>query len=157
MPKPLGTVARQFTSFVSAGAIGFLIDASIFLTLTQQGGWSIPWARALSALCSITATWIINRHLTFAAQRSRNKGAEYTRYLLAQIVGLAINLGTFAVCLAAAPTMRRYPIVALVVGASTALLVNFLTARSIAFRTDHSHGNHQAVDSDNTAQRPDER
>lgn len=126
-------IARQFTSFAGVGTLGFVVDAALFSLLQGIGGWSIHWARAMSAACSITATWALNRQLTFSDRRSASRAGEYLRYLAAQFVGLAVNLGTFSLCLLAVPQLRRYPTVALAIGAAVALLLNFLTARTVAF------------------------
>jgi putative flippase GtrA len=126
-------IARQFTSFAGVGTLGFIVDVGLFSLLQGIGGWSIHWARAMSATCSITATWALNRQLTFSDRRSASRAGEYLRYLAAQLVGLAVNLGTFSLCLLTVPQLRRYPIVALAIGAAVALLFNFITARTVAF------------------------
>lgn len=126
-------IARQLISFVGVGAVGFCVDAALFAFLQSMLGWPIVWARAASATCSITCTWALNRHVTFADQRSVNRVSEYLRYLATQVVGLTINLGTFSVCLLVLPSLRSYPIVALAIGAGAAVLFNFVTARTIAF------------------------
>ena len=129
------SVAAQFVQFAGVGAIGFAVDALIFVALT---GWYAGWhpyaARAVSATCSISTTWALNRRVTFRAQKSPDARSEYVRYVLVQLVGLAVNLGVFAVGIALVPALRRLPILALLLGAGAALAVNFLTARNIAFR-----------------------
>ncbi len=127
-------IVRQFIAFVGVGTLGFAVDASLFFALQSIAGWPIAWARAVSATCSITTTWALNRRVTFADRSSPNRVGEYARYVLGQVVGLGVNLGTFSLCLILAPQLRRYPIVALAIGAAAALLFNFFTARSLAFR-----------------------
>jgi putative flippase GtrA len=126
--------AAQFASFVAVGAIGFAADAAVFLALST---WYTHWhpyaARAVSALCSISATWALNRYLTFSKQKSPDARREYLRYVIAQVLGLGLNLGVFAAGIALVPTLRRYPIIALLLGAGLALAVNFLTAKNLAF------------------------
>jgi putative flippase GtrA len=125
----------QFVQFAGVGAIGFVVDALIFIALT---GWYADWhpylARALSATCSISTTWALNRRVTFREQQSADARGEYLRYVLAQVVGLILNLGVFAVGVALVPLLRRVPLLALILGAGVALTVNFLTAKHIAFR-----------------------
>jgi putative flippase GtrA len=132
-------IVRQFISFVGVGTLGFAVDAALFFALQSIVGWPIAWARTVSATCSITTTWALNRRLTFAERSSPNRAGEYLRYVMGQIVGLGVNLGTFSLCLLLAPQLRRYPITALAIGAAAALLFNFFTARTIAFRArEHS-------------------
>ena len=132
---PRDSVAAQFVQFAGVGAIGLAVDALIFVALT---GWCADWhpyaARALSATCSISTTWALNRRVTFAAQKSADARGEYVRYVLVQLFGLALNLGVFAAGVAVVPALHRRPIIALLLGASAALIVNFLTAKNIAFR-----------------------
>jgi putative flippase GtrA len=132
-------LAKQFITFVGVGALGFLVDASLFVALTSSCcGWSIAWARATSATCSITTTWALNRRLTFADRRSANKGGEYLRYVFGQVIGLGVNLGTFTLCLLLVPQLKRTPLGALAIGAAAALLFNFMLARTVAFRKERS-------------------
>jgi putative flippase GtrA len=131
------SVAAQFAQFAGVGAIGIIVDAAIFLALT---GWYADWhpyaARAVSASCSISTTWALNRRVTFREQKSRDARSEYVRYVLAQVLGLALNLGVFAASVVLLPPVRRAPIIAVLLGASAALCVNFVTAKTMAFRRD---------------------
>jgi putative flippase GtrA len=85
-------------------------------------------------VCAITATWWLNRQLTFAHRRSQSWAAELLRYALGQAAGLGVNLGVFTVALWLLTPLRELPIVALALGSATALLFNFVTARTFAFR-----------------------
>jgi putative flippase GtrA len=129
-------IGREFPWFVAVGAIGFAIDAALFLLLNGGYSWPIAAARTLSASCSIATTWALNRRFTFAARRSRAWSAELARYFLVQASGLLVNLGVFAVALWLVPSLRAIPIIALGLGASAALLFNFVSARTVAFRAD---------------------
>lgn len=129
-------VGREFLWFTGIGVLGFAVDASLFLLLNGACGWSIGAARTVSASCSIATTWALNRTLTFVARRSRFWSAELLRYALGQLAGLAVNIGTFTAALSLAPSLRSAPVLALALGAGTALLFNFLTARTLAFRPD---------------------
>lgn len=134
---PRESAATQFARFAGVGAIGFVVDAAIFIALTSgYTGWHPYAARAVSATCSITTTWALNRRITFREQKSPDARSEYVRYVLAQVFGLMLNLGVFAAGLAAVPFLRRMPLLALILGASVALAVNFLSAKYVAFRRD---------------------
>jgi putative flippase GtrA len=133
LPSSKPGLARQFASFAGVGALGFALDAGVFLLANVLMGK--PYlSRFLSAACSMTLTWALNRRLTFADRKSPEMAAEYGRYLVAQTLGLGVNLGIFILCVTFVPRLKQYPILALLTGASCALLLNFLTARSIAFR-----------------------
>jgi putative flippase GtrA len=133
--KASAGLARQFASFAGVGAVGLAVDAVLFALLTGgYAAWHPYAARAVSATCSITTTWALNRRATFANERSEDAAAEYVRYLVAQLVGFALNVGTFAAAIAWLPLFERHPMLALVLGAAVGLTVNFLTAKHIAFR-----------------------
>lgn len=124
-------IARELTYFVAVGAVGFAIDAALFAAL-MANGWGIVAARAVSASCSITTTWALNRRLTFVTRRSPRRGPELLRYSLAQTAGLAVNFGVFALALQSG--LAAAPLAALALGAAAALAFNFASARLWAFR-----------------------
>lgn len=128
----------EFWRFAAIGALGFVIDAALFVLLNDAYGWPIGSARSLSSVCAITATWALNRRLTFARRRSRRWAVELVRYAFFQSAGLLVNVGTFALVLWAVQPLRAVPIVALALGAGAALVFNFATARTLAFRPDRA-------------------
>jgi putative flippase GtrA len=132
-------VGREFVSFAAIGVVGFVVDASIFLLLNGHYGWPITAARTVSASCSIATTFALNRSVTFAGRRSYPWLSELARYVVAQGMGLLVNLGSFALALWTIPPLRATPIIALALGAAAALVFNFLSARMLVFRRD-SHG-----------------
>ena len=129
---------REFWRFAAIGALGFVIDAALFMLLNDAYGWPIGSARALSTVCAITATWALNRRLTFAGRSSRLWAAELARYAFFQCAGLIVNVGTFALAMWVVQPLRAVPILALVLGSGAALLFNFATARTLAFRPDRA-------------------
>lgn len=130
---PGADIGREFSWFAAAGAVGFAVDAALFLLLNSWYYWSITAARTLSASCAIITTWALNRRFTFAARRSRGLSAELARYALVQTAGLLVNLGAFALAIWLVPSLRAAPIIALSLGAAAALLFNFAAARTLAF------------------------
>jgi putative flippase GtrA len=127
-------IGHEFGWFVAVGAVGFLVDAGLFLLLHGSYGLTIALARTMSASCSIGTTWTLNRRFTFATRRSTGWSAELGRYAAVQTAGLGVNFGVFVVALALSATMRAVPIAALALGAGTALVFNFASARTLAFR-----------------------
>lgn len=127
-------VPRQFAAFLGVGTIGFAVDALLFALTHVHLEWPIPWARGFSALCAITITWALNRHTTFADRQSKDRAAEYWRYLVSQALGLLVNLGTFGLLVAFVAPLESRPFLALAAGAGLAVLANFLTARKFVFK-----------------------
>lgn len=130
----MGTLVRQFVSFTLAGLAGLAVDAGLFVLLTHTFLWSIAPARTVSVCCMVLITWILNRAVTFAQQRSPRRGAEFVRYAAVQAGGLVVNIGVFALCLWLVPALRQTPVVPLVFGAAAGFAFNFVVMRTLVFR-----------------------
>jgi putative flippase GtrA len=129
----LKALPAGFPAFLAAGAIGFLVDASILATLVHSFGWGDYTARIVSFSGAVTVTWYLNRRFAFAGTRTANRRREYTRYLGVQFAGMLVNFIVYSVCIAASPTMDRWPVLALAVGSAVALLFNFAGSRIFVF------------------------
>jgi putative flippase GtrA len=121
--------------FLSVGALGFLLDVSVFQTLFIFGYGAIA-ARIVSAGAAITLTWYLNRRHVFRTAQTSRSGPEYARYLLVQTAGLAMSFGVFLALLSGVQVLREVPVIALCGGALVAITFNFLGARYWAFRTE---------------------
>ncbi len=66
--------------------------------------------------------------------------AEYARYVGVQTTGALINLGVYALCVAADPALGAYPVVPLAAGSAVALLYNFAASRHFVFSGAASGG-----------------
>jgi putative flippase GtrA len=120
--------------FVTAGATGFCVDGLVLSALVNVFAWSPYLARVLSYSIAITATWYLNRHLTFRDRSAaRRVGAEYLRYVAVQIVGAAVNYGTFAAIVALFELASRWPIIALVAASLIAMVVTYVGMQRFAF------------------------
>jgi putative flippase GtrA len=124
---PLARIA----SFSGVGVIGFGIDASILSALVHVFGWPHYAARAISFAAAVTVTWYLNRLWVFAATGDVAK--EYRAYFTVQVAGATINLGTYALVIAAVPRLAQLPVLPLAVGASLALLFNYSMASRWVF------------------------
>ena len=81
--------------FVAAGAAGFLVDAGS-LTLLVHLTPINPFAARISSIArAMTATWLINRTLTFNKSK-HSTAAEATRYAVIAILTAAINFGIYS-------------------------------------------------------------
>jgi putative flippase GtrA len=125
---------RQLAFFTLVGAAGFVVDASVLLLLTHAVGLDIYVARLLSWLTAATATWWLNRTLTF-----RDRGASLLRqwlmFLAANSGGGLINIGVSSALIAA----RLTPVAAVACGSLAGLLWNFLASRRFVFGRPKPH------------------
>ena len=133
--KLLSKLPVRIVQFVIAGGIGFIIDAAILSALTALAGWHPLRARIVSFLCAVTVTWWINRRYTFADRRTQQQrtAREYSRYLLAQGSGAALNYAVFAATILLVPALKPYPVLPLAVGSGVAMFFNYFAMHWFVF------------------------
>jgi putative flippase GtrA len=125
---------RQLAFFTLVGAAGFVVDASVLLLLAHAVGLDIYVARLLSWLTAATATWWLNRTLTFK-DRSASLLRQWLMFLAANSGGGLINLGVSSALIAA----RLTPVAAVACGALAGLLWNFIASRRFVFGRPKPH------------------
>lgn len=119
------------------GAVGFIVDAGILQLLFM--GWEIQplTARAVSFPLAVTATWLLNRRLTFKDRHVRGRSG-YLTYVLGQILGSVLNLAIFTLLLWQWHKLAEYPVIPLAVGAIFGLVFNYAWANILVFRSPNS-------------------
>jgi putative flippase GtrA len=123
----------ELVRFGIVGSAGFATDATILSVLVYVFDWNPYYARLISFLTGTALTWVLNRVFTFFRRAGPNRVREYLRYLAVQIVGGTVNLGAYTAMLSVSTLAQRYLLIALAAGSGTAMFVNFLGSRSIAF------------------------
>ena len=120
-------------SFVAVGAVGFVIDAGLLAALTHGAGWS-PWiARIPSFVTAVTATWLLNRRLTFAGRGLQRRSLEAIGYGTVQLCGALINLAVFGFCLGLFPRLTALPLIPFAAGAGIAMIFNYVAASRLLY------------------------
>lgn len=119
--------------FVIAGAIGFVLDVGIlYLTKAQFGLYG---GRAVSFVCAASATWLINRTVTFAGHRSgKPLLQEYLGYMLLMCGGGIVNYCTYAAGILLSTTIATDPVIGVAMGSLAGLTVNFVSAKFLLFQ-----------------------
>ena len=131
---PLSTLQR-LGRFGVSGVLGFGVDAGVLYLLAPWLGWY--GARVLSFWAAATATWLFNRHFTFADGAARGGMAlwrEYGSYLVAMLGGAAVNYGVYALTLHLLPPAPWVPLLGVALGSCAGMVVNFAAARQVVFR-----------------------
>jgi putative flippase GtrA len=122
----------SFVRFCIIGGILFVIDASLLYLLINWLKYSPIVARLVSASCSITISWLLHRHYTFAPSYDRALN-EYKRFVLTSIVGFIINLTTY-VCLAKKwQIFWNYPVLALIIATAVSMNFSYFCMKKIVF------------------------
>lgn len=132
--KVTPTTREQATRFAIIGGIGFVVDGGILTVLNSLFGLNPLLARALSFPIAVTVTWYLNRHRTFSERKSRRAAFEWSRYAALNGIGALLNLGVFFWLINRFNTLADTPLLPLAMGASIALVFNFLTAKHLVFR-----------------------
>lgn len=85
---------REVAKFGAVGGVAFIIEAGLtwILVHTVMDG-SDAKARIVGALVATLFAWIANRLWTFRNRRAENKWSEFAKFLLVNLVGMAIAAG----------------------------------------------------------------
>jgi putative flippase GtrA len=127
----------RFLRFLIVGGFGFFVDAGVLWLMLHGAGVDKYSGRAVSFLCSATFTWWGNRNLTFADRKAHGTVAvaeEWLKFLAANAVGGAVNLGLYTVLVTFAAAPFSNPFAALPCGVLAGLLFNFTMSRLVVFR-----------------------
>ncbi|MBY0336516.1 MAG: GtrA family protein [Acetobacteraceae bacterium] len=127
-------LVSQFLRFGVVGVAGFLVDAGT-LTLMMAAGLGPYGGRVLSYLAAASTTFALNRAWTF---RSVPAGARLSRqwglFLALNLVGFAVNYGTYAALLATVPLVAAHPVLGVAAGSVAGMFSNFALSRRYVFR-----------------------
>jgi len=130
-------IGKEFLSFAIVGAIGFVVDVGVLYIAAPHLGWY--GGRVLSWTAAATATWLLNRRVTFRGRHSGTSiASEYLRYMLTMLGGALVNYAAYVL------TMHWVsgswaPALGVAVGSCAGLVVNFLSARYLVFRAVHKN------------------
>lgn len=124
---------RQFISFCVVGAIGFLVDVGLLYLFSPWLGWFA--GRVASFVGAATATWILNRHITFSADISRQRYSawqQYWRYMVAMLGGAVANYLAYTTTLLLTD-VQWAPILGVAIGSLCGMAINFASAQKLVF------------------------
>lgn len=124
---------RQLVRFAIAGVVGFVVDAGV-LYLALWMGLGYFAGRAVSFLCAVVTTWLINRTYTFHGHRERSIVAEFGHYLVAMALGGIVNYAVYSAVVVSAPKGALTPLLAVAAGVAAGMSINFVSARFWVFR-----------------------
>ncbi|WNJ88275.1 GtrA family protein [Bosea sp. 685] len=129
-PKLLG----RFPRFLGVGALGFLVDGSVFAAAIEGLLLGPITARVLSFLAAASFTWVLNRRFTFADRASNRPVAELGRYTLSSLAAGAVNLGVYTAIVLILGSAKPIPYLALAAGVGAGLMINFVLYDRVVFR-----------------------
>lgn len=124
---------REFLRFCVVGGTGFVVDAGI-LEMFCHYGVSAPIARAVSIAVALQVTFLLHGFYTFKTRGGFSR-QRWLQFMLFNLVGAALNYGTFLLVLMLPlleePLPHRY--LALVMGTAVGLVFNYTSNRRFVF------------------------
>lgn len=126
----------EFVRFAAVGTAAFVVDTAV-LYLALWAGLGLYSGRVVSYLVAATFTWYGNRRFTFVshAHGAPAVTAEWARFLLANLIGGAVNYATYALLISSLLIARTHPVLGVAAGALAGLTVNFIASKFVVFRS----------------------
>jgi len=123
---------QQFARFGCVGLVGLVLDTATVYALRASLG--LIGAGLVAYVVAATGNWLLNRLWTFRGQGSGPAHHQWLRFLLANLVGLVLNRGTYALLVLQVPLAAAQPVIATTAGAIAGMVVNFGLSRRLVFR-----------------------
>jgi putative flippase GtrA len=133
MSTPPSRLAGQFLRFGVVGTGGFVVDAGL-LYLALWAGLGLYAGRIASYVGAATFTYALNRAWTFRDAARAPAGRQWALFLAVNLIGFALNYGTYALLVAFVPVVAANPVLGVAAGSIAGLGGNFLASRRFVFR-----------------------
>lgn len=124
---------HEVMRFGLVGTAGFMIDGGVLAFLMAQGA-NHYYARLVSFPVAVLTTWWLNRHWTFSDSDRSRPGRQFNRYFTLQVIAALANFLVYLAILEFVTPDWRNALLALAVGASLGLAINFMGSRRLIFR-----------------------
>ncbi len=122
----------RLLSFGAVGATGLIIDTGFYLGL-QWVGLGHLLARFLSFWPAVTWNWRLNRAVTFRDRPPTATAAQWARFAVSSLIGLATNVGSYALLTSLVDLFARQRLLALLAGVAVGSAVNYATAARFVY------------------------
>ena len=128
----LGAIAQEFLRFGVVGTVGFLVDTGVLYGMLALGA-GLYLGRAISYVTAATTTWALNRAWTFRGRGSGPVHRQWALFVAVNLVGFALNYGTYAVLVTFVPLVAAHPILGVAAGSIAGMFTNFALSRRLVF------------------------
>jgi putative flippase GtrA len=125
-------VLMEFLRFGVVGTIGFVVD-TVVLYAGLALGLGLYGGRAVSYLAAASTTWALNRLWTFRGRGDGPAHRQWVLFLVVNLVGFAMNYGTYAALIALVPMVAAHPVLGVAAGAIAGMFGNFVLSRQLVF------------------------
>ena len=127
-----GSLARMLC-FGFVGASGFVVDLAFYLGL-QGLGVEHRLARFLSFWPAVSWNWWLNRRVTFSERPWQPPARQWARFVIASLVGLGINVGSYVALTSFVEIFARHPLMTFFFGIVLGGGINFLVSTLYVYR-----------------------
>jgi putative flippase GtrA len=125
-------IIEQFLRFGVVGTAGFLMDSAVLLGMLAIGAG--PYAgRLVSYLAAASLTFALNRGWTFRSAARAPVARQWGRFVVLNLLGFAVNYGTYVAALAAIPLAAAHPVLGVAAGSIAGMVINFVVSRRFVF------------------------
>lgn len=124
---------HSFPRFVLVGAAGFLVDGGLLSLLHFSLDFDVVPARLFSFSIAVTATWYLNRIITFYRTRTTRRFREWGRYTAVAVFSGMLNLVIFFALTQGSARSFFGVISALVFATAFSLSFNYAGSRLLVF------------------------
>lgn len=128
------SVKTQFARFAVVGAIGFCVDVAVLYLCLRGFGLGVYSARLVSYLAAATATWYLNRRITFVGFERNKPLRQWFRFVLVNGFGGLVNYGVYGVIVTFGAALAYAPFLGVAAGSIAGLALNFAASRIFVFR-----------------------
>ena len=122
----------QFMKFGVVGATGFVLDTIAVYAL--RGSLGLIGAGMVAYVIAASGNWVCNRLWTFRGQGSGPAHHQWAKFLATNLVGFALNRGTYALLVTFVAAAANQPVIATASGAIAGMFINFSLSRRVVFR-----------------------
>ena len=122
----------RLLAFGAVGATGLVVDTVVYLGL-QWAGLGHLLARFLSFWPAVTWNWRLNRAVTFRDRPPAATAAQWARFAVSSLIGLATNVGSYALLTSLVDLFARQRLLALLAGVVIGSAVNYATAARFVY------------------------
>ena len=119
--------------FALIGGSGLVIDIGCYLAL-HWVGVEHRVARFLSFWPAVSWNWLLNRSVTFRDRAREPRARQWARFVAGSLVGLVVNVGSYAALTSFTGVFDRHRLFALLIGVGLGGVVNFALATLFVYR-----------------------
>jgi putative flippase GtrA len=122
----------SFVRFCIVGGFVFCLDAAILYICIYGLNCSPKISRVISAICSITISWVLHRNYTFNPPKF-NLLLEYGNYIICSLLSFVINLSVYIILIDKLLICWQYPILALIAATATSMNFSYFFMKKLIF------------------------